>query len=132
MKQIQSMPDIWDDTPFTTSRSVVLGAFAQIAVRQSPYPFLLVLVSGLTEFNSALVCDNCFTTSCRGLYYLVREAIDRCPTVQDWNVPKKGKHIMVFISSHDQPDYDFIDLDAMARNIAHAVTLEAKYNDLHE
>jgi len=133
MKQIQSMPDIWDDKSFWVMRSTVIGAFAQAAVRQSPYICPVFIASGIRQFNAGLICDDCFETNCQELRDLVREIIEKCPIVQGWNKPKKGKQTVVFVSRHEQPqpDYDFIDLNAMARNIAHSVTLEEKYNDLH-
>jgi len=133
MKQIQSMPDIWDDTPFWVMRSTVIGAFAQAAVRQSPYICPTMLDVGIRQFDAWLIRDDCFEISCEDLRDLVREIIKKCPMVQSWNTPKIGKHTVVFCSRHSQPppDYDFIDLDAMARNIAHSVTLEEKYNQLH-
>lgn len=36
---IQSMPEIWDHTTFTTSRKTILGALASCVVRLSPYIF---------------------------------------------------------------------------------------------
>lgn len=132
MKQIQSMPDIWDDKSFWTSRSTVMGAFAQVVVRQSLYVYPLDLVSGLVEFNNAFSQDDCFKTNCRDLNNLVRAAIEKCPTVLGWDKPRKSGHVTVFCLNRLSPDHDFIALNAMARNIAHAVTLEEKYNDLHE
>jgi len=133
MKQIQSMPDIWDDEPFWVMRSTVIGAFAQAAVRQSPYICPPLLDVGIRQFDNAFTSEDCFETNCQELRSDIRKAFEKCPMVQDWNVPKKGKHTVVFVSRHESPmpDYDFIDLGAMARNIAHSVTLEEKYNDLH-
>lgn len=134
MKQIQSMPDIWDSKSFWTTRSTIIGAFVQAAVRQSPYVCPINIDVGIREFNGALISDGGFVTNFRDLRSLVRETIEKCPTVQSWNVPKEGEHTTVFVSRYSQlqPDYDFIDLGAMARNIAQSVTLEEKYNQLHD
>ena len=134
MKQIQSMPDIWNDDSFTTSKSTVLGALVSCVVRQSPYLFPLDLVSGLVEFNSAFCLNDYFETSCVSLRSRVRGTFQRCPTIFGWNKPKKGSHTVVFCSRYSQPspDCDFIDLDALARNVAYLVTLESKYNQLHQ
>ena len=134
MKQIQSMPDIWDDKTFTTSKSTVLGALAAAAIRQSPYTIPKNLQLGLAEFNGALTCGDFFVTSCEQLIRRIRLVIERCPTILDWNIPVKGQRTTIFCSccSKLRPDYDFIDLDALVRNIAHTVTLEEKYNQLHD
>jgi len=133
-KMIQQMPDIWDDARFLTSRNAVLGQFVCCAVRQTPYPVPPDLVAAIEELTGEISdLEEYFYTCCRDLQYLVRVSFDECPTIQAWNIPKKGKHQTVFVSRFDtpNPDYDFIDLDALARNIAHGITLQEKYNGLH-
>jgi len=135
MKMIQKMPDIWDDADFMTSRNTVLGQLACCAVRQTPYPTPNNLGKAIEEMAYAISdLDEYFYTSCRKLQALMRKSFDECPTIQAWNVPKKGNHQMVFVSRFDtpSPDYDFIDLDALARNIAHGITLQEKYDGLHD
>jgi hypothetical protein len=133
MKTIQSMPDIWDSRQFTTSRKTVLGALASWAVQQSPYVVPNHLTEALQEFDRALSSDEYFETSCKALHEVVRGTFEGCPSILAWNNPRKGSHTIVFSSRYDtpHPDYDFIDLDALARNVSHAVTLEEKYRLLH-
>jgi len=135
MKQIQSMPDIWDDQPFVTSKSEILGALANWAVRQSPYSYPENLPKALFEFEYQFGCsDVYFETNCKELLQRIVDTFERCPTIMGWDVAKKGSVQTVFCSRHDNPhpDYDFIDLDALARNIAHSITLQNKYDQLHD
>jgi len=135
MKMIQKMPDIWDDARFLTSRTAVLGELACCAVRQTPYLVPDNLASAIEEMAYAISdLEEYFYTSCHDLRDLMRKSFDECPSIQAWNIPKKGNHQTVFVSRFDTPkaDYDFIDLDAMARNIAHGITLQEKYNGLHD
>ncbi len=117
----------WDNTPFLTSRSTVLGALANCAVRQL---FPIDLAQALSSFDSKFTGSDYFETDCTNLRRCVRSAFNMCPIILGWNKPKKSEHTVVFCSRYGQTD--FIDLDALARNAAHAVTLEEKYNSLHQ
>lgn len=136
-KQIQSMPDIWNsDKMFLTSKEDVLGALANWAIQQSPYVMPEDLDVGLREFWMQF--DPCppfeyFETNCNSLRSKVRDTFESCPTIMGWNVAKKGSGTVI-CSRYDspEPDYDIIDLDALARNVAHSITLEAKYSQLHD
>ncbi len=135
MKMIQKMPDIWDDIEFMTSRNSVLGQLACCAVRQTPYTSPDQLRQAIEEMAYAISdLGEYFYTNCHELQNMMRRYFDECPTIQEWNVPKKGNHQTVFVSRFDtpNPDYDFIDLDALARNIAHGITLQEKYDGLHD
>ena len=132
---------VWQDTEKRGFlKSTVVGYFAMWAVRQSPYLFPDELVSGIDEFNDALVFDydmifddGCYTEmTVTELEKSVCEAIAKCDTVMSWNVPKSGNACeYVFISRYDTPDQDddIIDVHAMARNIAHSVWIETCYDD---
>lgn len=135
VKKIQQMPDIWDDAEFMTSRNAVLGQFACCAVRQTPYTSPDRLWQAIEEMAYAISdLDDYFHTNCHHLQNLMVQSFEECPTVKAWNVPKKGDHQMVFVSRFETPtpDHDFIDLDALARNIAHGITLQEKYDGLHD
>lgn len=47
-------------------------------------------------------------------------AIKALPICAIWNRPRKGKHMHVFVSRYSapKPEYDFIDIDALARNVS--------------
>jgi len=126
---MQRMPDIWDDTPFHTTRNTVLGALAANAVRQSPYVAPDNLGQAIQQFDRAFVAGDVFETNCRELRAAVAAAITHCPQIVAWNNPKKGNAQIAVYSRYDRPnpDYDFIDLDALARNVAHDVTVQEKF-----
>jgi len=140
MIEMQKKPEIWDDSTFLTTVDELLGALAQWAVQQTPYLCPDDLQQGLEEFNLAIPydrtsCYGCiFETSCKGLIPFVRDLFEACPTILAWNSPKIGQHTRAFYSRNSQPqaDYAFIDLDALARNIAHSVTVSNKYNQAQE
>jgi hypothetical protein len=136
MIKIQRMPDIWDDTTFWTSRCAIIGELANWAARQSPYLVPDGLEDALREFNFAFVSDSeeYFETNCKELNKRIRDAFDDCPKILGWNNPKRGNSDYVFSSRYGspQPDYDFIGLDALARNIAHSITLSEKYHKIHD
>ena len=128
------MPEIWDDSPFLTTVDELLGALAEWAVKQSPYLCPDNLQQALEEFTLAIpydrdvFADSIFETSCEWLIPFVRGLFEACPSILAWNEPKFGKHRVAFSSRYDspKPDYDFIDLDALARNIAHSITVTNK------
>lgn len=129
------MPDIWDDTKFITSRNNVRGTLACWAIRQSPYDVPDNLVEALVEFEKAFAdSSEFFETSCKELGTMILEAFGKCPMIQSWNKAKDGSTGPVFSSRFDQPspDHDFIDLDALARNVSHDVTLSEKYSNAND
>jgi len=137
VKMIQKMPDIWDDQRFMTSQRAVLGELACCVIRQSPYLVPKDFARALNEFCQTEIWhewDEYFWTNCKELGHTMLDAFNECPTIQAWNIPRIGKHETVFVTRHDvpQPDDDFIDLDVLARNVAHGITLQEKYDGLHD
>jgi hypothetical protein len=136
---MQKKPDIWDDTPFHTSRNTVLGALACWAVRQSPYLVPAGLAEAVHEFSVAFGIDDdgcvgVFETDCQRLRKQVFECFSECSSILAWNECKSGTTPAVVGSSRydrPHPDNDIIDLDALARNIAHSITVEEKYEQEH-
>ena len=129
---------VWKDaTKRVILKSTVLGYFTMWAVRQSPYLYPENLADGIEEFSIAIGMGDEYgggfiETTCKGLEKIVGNVIDRCVTVQSWNVAKDGSNEpYVFVSrySEPEPDTDIISLDALARNIAHCVWLELCYDD---
>lgn len=127
------MPEIWSGKrEILFTRSDLLGALAEWAARQSPYDYPEDLCAALDEMRTAsdkwfdleikdfplarVVCDN--------LVEQIRGAIESCPTILAWNVPKdrnEVRHRARTGGAH--PDDDFVDLDALTRNMAHALIL---------
>ena len=142
--EMPRMPAIWDDSTFTTSKDAVLHALACWAVRQSPYMVPDNLGEALLEFDAAFdietkwpgsgQMERDFETNCQSLGSLVLAAFGKCPLIEAWNEAKKGSTDVVFLSRCGQPhpDHDFIGLDALARNVAHLVTLTEKWDQAHD
>ena len=131
---------VWQDTSKkVVLKSTIMGHFAMWAVRQSPYLYPRDVHEGIEEFSDALngVAEDirehhCIKTTCNGLKEIVCQAISESKTVGSWNVPKKGQpqaFVAVDRYSEPDPDYDIIDLHALARNIAHSIWLELCYDD---
>ena len=126
---------VWKDiSTRTVAKSMIIGHFTMWAVRQSPYFSPDSLEKGMKEFDQALECDelDCIVTTCKGLEKIVSDAISKSNIIQSWNIPKSGEappYLFVTRYSKLEPDIDFIDLDAMARNITHSVWLEVCYDN---
>jgi len=123
-----------------TSRSVQ-GKLAEWVCRQHPYRS----VAGVDAVNVALDrhFDEEWTEGCASLpmrrfetwaalQTWLHEKLDGHPQMTAWNTPKidTGAEIM-FSSRYDTPkqEYDFIDLDALLRNVALETWREAERDD---
>lgn len=97
--------------------SMVVGHFANWAVRQSPDNQPKLLLSGILLFKENLIIgdDEGGECTCAFLREQVDIAIKKSPIIVSWN--------------ETPPGIDFIDLDALARNIAHSVWLEILYDN---
>jgi hypothetical protein len=122
--------------PVFVSKSVLLGVFAKYAVQQSPYHRPNNLEKVLDRLNENL--DDLFKDEPLG----VREfknwqeleshlavATELIPEFQQWNNRKNGNEepSLAFISRYDtpgDPDDDFIDLEALWRNVANEIERE--------
>lgn len=115
------------------SLSNILGNTAKFAVQQSPYAVPDGLAEVLHAFESLLIgsiltekfpdfwCGD-FTRA--QLKVVIRRTLLTIPQVLKWNDRKNGNDSpFQFVSRYDgkrNPDNDFIDLDALTRNIAAA------------
>ena len=125
---------VWKDTSTrVVLKSVVVGHFAMWAIRQSPYLFPESLDEGINEFNECLVFKKkigdaeLIETTYTDLKGKISDAISNTNIISSWNIAKKRRgSIMVSCYSYPKLDYDFIDLDALARNIAQSVWLELR------
>jgi len=123
---------VWQDRKKrVVSKFTIIGHLAMWAVRQSPYGYPKNLKKGLREFEDNYTPPDYQEMTIKQLQVFIAEAIEKSPTIKSWNNPKKGKHTMVFTSRYNsiKPDYDFIDLSALGRNIKHSVWLEEMYDD---
>lgn len=128
---------VWKDiSTRVVLKSVVIGHFAMWAVRQSPHLLPKDIEKGIEELNEHLVSnietteEELIETTYTNLEENLRKAISNSNTISSWNIAKKGTG-NAFISAYSKPksDYDFIDLDALVRNIAQSIWLELSYND---
>jgi hypothetical protein len=147
-KKVINFP-AWDqDTIFYISVSEVVGALAYWAVKQSPYDFPENLSLGLFEFvikfrqvmGDKIDQFDFFKTNYNDLSKILNEIIapaddsKALPVILSWNTPKKegacGEMGCAFVSRFNsiKPDYDFIDLDALSRNIANIIFQHCEYN----
>jgi hypothetical protein len=125
-----------DTSSRTVLKSVVVAHFAMWAVRQSPYLLPEELDKGIEEFDLQLHSNiiagivTLIESTYSDLRGNIENAIRNSKIISSWNVPKKGSgRVFVTAYSHPKPDYDFIDLDALARNITDSVWLELCYDD---
>ena len=120
-------------TPQTILKKVLIGHFAMWAVRQSPYLLPENLDKSIQEFDKHLISnikigdEDLIEATYTDLSKNIKDAISKSSTILSWNVAKMGSG-SVFISPYSKvkSDYDFIDLDALARNIAQSVWREQK------
>jgi hypothetical protein len=127
---IPAMPEIWTTDGLRVSRYDLLGSLANWAVRQSPHTVPDNLAGAIVQFNEAWSLEEHAEIDSKRLLKEVATTIAKCPAIVAWNTSKKGGQDPVFVTrySQPQPDYDFIDLDALARNICHEIILRAQVN----
>lgn len=124
------------------SHKQVLGAFAAEAVRLSPYAVpddledvLRALHEYLLEkFPSITPVVDMMETTDVELSARLNTFVHAYPSVQPWNKRKNGdqspyQYVDAY-SGRTHPDADFIDLDAMHRNIMHTLTQEGRAGKL--
>jgi hypothetical protein len=125
-----------DDIPSAvwTTEGTVAGHLAMWAVRQSPYRATEALTEAITQFREAFpgpVAGLSQWADEDELHGAIWNAIEASPAIIAWNCPKSGHEApFVFSSRYDRPspDDDFIDLHALARNIARSVWAEEVAN----
>ena len=141
-----NLPTSWSDLSnrqdVLVGRKQLLGVLAMWAVRQSPYPCpdnLHVVLQKLDVIWKARTWGLLDFTQFRTLRHLenwLKEVLTRMPEFMAWNERKNGDQSSLnFISRHDgrmDPDSDFIDLDALVRNVAMEVWRESVHNRLQD
>jgi len=120
--------------PILVMVSNVCGHIAMWATRQSPYHAPDFLTDVLREFQISAINDKCHETHYGCFWFnldkespashlskILKEHLLCDPKVRAWNNRKNGNQSPFgFVSRYDKPspDNDFIDLDALVRNIA--------------
>jgi len=126
---------VWrNEQMFLHDANSICGAFAMWAVRQSPYsiPTDLEIAAQYIHDNWELRFGKEFSShNCDMIEKWLQEIFLGSPTIINWNNAKNHNREFVFSSRYDKPapDDDIIGLDALARNIAHTLTLERLYDE---
>lgn len=103
------------------SKRRVMGELASWAVQQSPYPAPDNLYDALIAFHQKWPHGD--YQEFQNMHILEDEiffVFEQIPEILVWNERKNGRDGMGFTSRYDEPspDDDFIDLHALARNVA--------------
>jgi len=112
-------------------RDHLAGQVANLAIRQSPYDCPEGLGNVVAEFSEALrpsFDEHGLAKLTMGeIESMLNEKLLPLSQVQDWNERKNGRdgYGIVTRFSKPEPDDDFIDLDALVKNVAHATYIEA-------
>lgn len=112
---------------------MILGNVAKNAVQQSPYPYpenLEVVLGKLHDMLKDQFGDYIIEFEKeQGLHDYLHDHLTQIPEYWEWNERKNGNAApMKFISrfdTDDNPDDDFIDLDALEGNVTRDIVHEA-------
>jgi hypothetical protein len=126
MLSIPAMPDLWDVKDIIVSHEDVAGALAKCAVLQSPYATPHNLAEAINEFLYYWPYRELFTVNGKTLSLLIRTSFACCKHIREWEKPKKHFKMYALYTDDEfaDPDYHFISLDALARNVAHDIILD--------
>lgn len=108
---------------YCISKKQLIGSFAGGAVTQSPYLLPDNLPEAIKDVFDALKFDDYSMMTRKQLQDLLENIFENTPSVEIWNHRKNGNESRYgFCSRYDKPDPDddFIDLGALARNITYA------------
>lgn len=127
-----------DNNEHLITMNDILGQFARWAVQQSPFTcpdHLEIAIKSLaerlrekTEFESLSSDFEFIKITRKPLEKLIDECLESLPVIMAWNKPKKGPERTFYFTdrySTPQPDYDIIDIGALAKNITHSLIREA-------
>ena len=130
-----------NEKKFLVSKRCLLSEVAKWAVAQSPYHRPDNLEKVLDKLN---LCIGVWTTDIMGYkkmtYKEIKQLLDKelgsIPQFMLWNERKNGnkaEHKFVDrYSKDDNPDDDFIDLDALIRNVANSIIREGTEKSIPE
>jgi hypothetical protein len=121
--------------PLYVFPSQVAGALAMWAIRQSPFDCPANLQFVVQRFTQLFPKDGDETLRQLGmvkiadqdeLYAAVMAVFEQIPELLAWNTPKSGGEGTRFVTRYSAPDpqNDFIDLYALANNVARTVASE--------
>ena len=115
----------------------ITGATAMWAVKQSPYNKPDNLEDAIAWLETYIIAEldvkpsGFIYITIRDLREFLNKAFDSITLIAAWNEPKIQTGALFQGSSSryhtTKPDYDFIDLDALARNVSHTCGMEFFY-----
>ena len=126
----KDISDNYRDNTFWFCKSTLLGKFAEWVVRQSPYD-TPDIIKPLKAFNTYL--ETRFTRDMPESFtykelsdFISEDVFENIADIEVLNHRKNGRDGMGFCSRYDkpEPDDDFIDLSALARNIFYSLCRE--------
>lgn len=117
------------DGPLLITTNTIAGELASWAVQQSPYGCPDGLQQAIADFRAAWPSDPDMPpilamkwwASYGELYQALYRLFCNTPSIAAWNQPKSGHGAKIVFSSRyggPEPDDDFIDLGALANNVA--------------
>lgn len=122
-------------TDLLISTESLAGELASQAIQQSPYDMPAGLVEAILDFRAAWPHSADYMPAMKMLkwrsYSDLKTALERIfqdtPSIRKWNDRKNGRDGIGFSSRYEQPepDDDFIDLGALANNVAREVWKDA-------
>ncbi len=128
---------VWgNDGEMLLSIKDITGALSMWAVKQSPYSCPEKIEEAVEALGKRLATDLEFSEiftriTIENLRQYLCETFEKLPEIARWNEPKiqtgalfQGSCSMYHTA---KPDYDFIDLGALARNVAHTCGMEYFY-----
>lgn len=133
----------WSVKRWTFNKEIV-GSFAKYAVQASPYAcpeglefvcnFLSIELDKVFDFNTAGMAEISLCEINKALYDILYEK--GIEPFDNWNKCKAGNTPdIVYTSRFDgkpNPDNDFIDLDALLRNVCLDIRMERRASDLFD
>jgi hypothetical protein len=150
-KTLKNIPPIHErtnnDPEWTTKqwtfRKDITSNLAKCTISQSPYVYPEKLEKVVCYLDACLVqsvdweiktdAHNAMTElSLCDIARLLYDILWDMKEFQNWNMAKKGKEEIKFVSSHDgpgDPNTDFIDLDALITNVCIEIRTHRREND---
>lgn len=124
------------DKQFVFSKRNILGEIAHWAVCQSPYHRPDNLETVLDKFNEIIALIPDYPSMSYSQIGELLEELKEIPEFMAWNERKNGNQaeykFLDRYSGKGNPDDDFIDLDALIRNVANSIVREGTEKSISE
>ncbi len=138
--KLENMPEIkeitfpvWrDEEKHLFHIKEIVGAVIYWAIQQSPYDCPVYIFDAAMVLTGKIQMDwnpgagGFVEFTCAELRTKLIKIFDGILTIGTWNIPKTDKELRR-MGDRPHPDNDFIDLGALARNVAHMLMLQRLY-----